>query len=132
MKNREKYKNELMDVIKEDGMVCKFVKKHEVYRMFEKELNSYCQMACATCSTALNLWMDEESEEPEGDWDNVPEGTLVMVRDSEDEKWSLQHFKYISNTIPTHRFVTCDYERTNETFYVCIKHWKYCELAEEV
>ena len=27
MKNREKYKNELMDVIKEDGIVCEFVKK---------------------------------------------------------------------------------------------------------
>ena len=76
MKNREKYKNELMDVIKEDGMVCEFVKKHEVYRMFENDSNSYCKMACATCSTALNLWLDEEYEEPEVDWSKVPVDTL--------------------------------------------------------
>ena len=93
MKNREKYKNELMDVIKEDGMVCEFVKKHEVYRMFENDSNSYCKMACAACITALQLWLDEEYEEPEIDWNNVPVDTLVLVRDHEDQEWILRYFK---------------------------------------
>ena len=44
MKNREKYKNELIKVIKKDGKLCEFVKKHEVFRMFGKDSKSYCKM----------------------------------------------------------------------------------------
>lgn len=33
MKNREKYKNELVDAIKKDGKICEFVKKHEVWAL---------------------------------------------------------------------------------------------------
>lgn len=132
MKNKEKYKNELKDVIKLDGKICGFMKKHDVHRMIGTDWESFCEMDCIACGTALQIWLEEEYEEPEVDWDNVPVGTLVRVRDSEDEKWSWQRFKYISDTIPTHRFVTYDHGRTHETVYACIKHWKYCELAEEV
>lgn len=51
MKNRDKYKNELMNVIKEDGRLCEFVKKHEVFRMLGKDSKSYCKMTCVTCGT---------------------------------------------------------------------------------
>lgn len=44
MKNREKYKNELMDVIKMDGRICGFVKKHEVFRMIGTGWESFCEM----------------------------------------------------------------------------------------
>ena len=43
MKNREKYKNELRDVIKKDGRLCEFVKKHEVFRMFGKDSKKLLQ-----------------------------------------------------------------------------------------
>ena len=131
MKNREKYKNELMDVIKEDGMVCEFVKKHEVYRMFENDANSYCKMACATCSTALNLWLDEEYEEPEVDLDNVPVDTLVRVRDREDEEWILRYFKGINEDSLRHRYEAWESGATSKTAkgkYLC---WNYCELVED-
>lgn len=78
MKNREKYKNELMDVIKKEGKLCGFVKKHDVFRLFGKDLTSYCtccKMTCVTCGTAIQLWLDEEYEEPpkpEVDWSNAP------------------------------------------------------------
>lgn len=88
MKNREKYKNELIEVIKKDGKTCEFVKKHEVFRMFGKDSKSYCEMTCVTCGVALKLWLDEEYIEPpkpEVDWDNVPVDTLVRVRDSLNE-----------------------------------------------
>ena len=131
MKNREKYKNELMDVIKEDGMVCEFVKKHEVYRMFENDANSYCKMACATCSTALNLWLDEEYEEPEVDWDNVPVDTLVRVRDFEDDEWALKYFKGIDGEAKRARFLAWNGGATSKTACGVYTHWKYCELVED-
>ena len=131
MKNREKYKNELMDVIKEDGMVCKFVKKHEVYRMFENDSNSYCKMACATCSTALQLWLGEEYEEPETDWNNVPVDTLVRVREREDKEWILRYFKGINEDSLRHRYEAWESGATSKTAkgkYWC---WNYCELVED-
>lgn len=58
MKNREKYKNELMDVIKTDGRICGFVKKHEVFRMFGTYKEGFCgEMGCVDCATALQLWL---------------------------------------------------------------------------
>ena len=106
MKNREKYKNELMDVIKMDGRMCGFVKHHGVFQMFGKDSKSYCKMTCVTCGTALQLWLDEEYEEPEVDWENVPVDTLVRVRDREEQEWTLMYFKGISDYDRAHRFMT--------------------------
>ena len=131
MKNIEKYKNELMDVIKEDGMVCEFVKKHEVYRMFENDSNSYCKMACATCSTALNLWLDEEYEEPEIDWNNVPVDTLVRVRNRAEDKWFLRYFKEIGDEHLNCRYFTWPGGATSKTAEGSCIGWKYCELVED-
>ena len=131
MKNREKYKNELVDVIKKNGVVCEFVKKHEVYRMFENDSNSYCEMACATCSTALNLWLDEEYEEPEIDWNNVPVDTLVRVRDVESEEWTLRYFKGIDEKATESRFMAWGNGTTSNTAYGNYTRWRHCELVED-
>lgn len=76
MKNREKYKNELIDVIKTDGRICGFVIKHEVSRMFGTDMESFCgETDCNACGTALQLWLDEEYTEPQKpkiDWSKVP------------------------------------------------------------
>ena len=73
MKNREKYKNELMDVIKENGVVCKFMINHDVSQIFGKDMESYCrETECQSCTVALQLWLDEEYEEPEIDWNDEP------------------------------------------------------------
>lgn len=136
MKNKEKYKNELREAINENGRLCAFLQKYGVYRMFKPDWESFCgAMDCHFCPTALQLWLDEEQEEyeePEVDWDNVPVDTLVRVRNSEDEGWTLQYFKGISDTIPDHKFEAWDDGRTSKTTDGIIKHWKYCELAEEV
>lgn len=138
MKNREKYKNELMDVIKTDGRMCGFVKKHEVSKMFGKDMESYCEMDCIACSVALNLacsvalnlWLDEEYEEPEVDWDNVPVDTLVRVRDREDEEWILRYFKGINDS-SMHRFVTWNSGATSITACDDTENWNYCELLKD-
>ena len=130
MKNREKYKNELIDVIKMEGAICGFVRRHEVFRMFGKDSKSYCKMTCVTCGTALQLWLDEEYEEPEVDWGNVPVDTLVRVRDREDQEWTLRYFKGIDDKHLRHRYEVWESGATSKTAdkkYLC---WNYCELVE--
>ena len=131
MKNREKFKNELMYAIKTDGNICGFVKNHGVAQMLGKGIESLCEMDCITCSTALNLWLDEEYEEPEIDWSNVPVDTLVMVREREDQEWILRYFKGINEDSLRHRYEAWESGATSKTAkgkYLC---WKYCELVED-
>lgn len=131
MKNREKYKNELMDVIKMDGRICGFVKKHEVFRMIGTNWESFCEMDCIACGTALQIWLDEEYKEPEVDWDHVPVDTLVRVRDLESEEWTLKYFKGIDEEAPECRFVAWDDGATSVTAYGNYTHWTFCELVED-
>lgn len=132
MKNREKYKNELINVIKMDGKLCGFVKNHDVSQMFGKDSKSYCKMTCVTCGTALQLWLDEEYTEPEVDWSKVPVDTLVRVRDREEQEWTLMYFKGISDYDRAHRFMTwCDGATSKTASGGDYVRWKYCELVED-
>ena len=132
MKNREKYKNELIDVIKKDGNICEFMIKRGVSQMFGKDMESFCgETECTSCTTALNLWLDEEYEEPEVDWDNVPVDTLVRVRDFESEEWVLRYFKGIDGEFPGSKFMAWDGGSTSKTAYGDYTRWKYCELVED-
>ena len=136
MKNREKYKNELMNVIKMDGRICEFVKKHDVFRMIGTDWESFCgETDCPACTTVLQLWLDEEYEEPEVDWDNVPVDTLVRVRDEEDEEWLLRYFK-IFDEMPFgyqdgHNYAVFADGASSVTSDGCPEHWNYCELVED-
>ena len=132
MKNREKYKNELMDVIKLDGRICGFMKKHDVFRMIGTDWESFCEMDCIACGTALQIWLDEEYEEPKVDWNNVPVDTLVRVRDREEQEWTLMYFKGISDYDRAHRFMTwCDGATSKTASGGDYVRWKYCELVED-
>lgn len=129
MKNREKYKNELMDVIKEDGRLCGFVKKHGLFRMLGTNWENYCgAIDCHCCNTILDLFLYEEYEV---DWSKVPVDTLVRVRDLESEEWILKYFKGIDEEAPESRFMAWDDGATSVTAYGNYTHWTFCELAEE-
>lgn len=135
MKNREKYKNELIETIKTDGRICEFIINHGVSQMFGKDWESFCEMDCIACGTALQIWLDEEYEEPEVDWNNVSVDTLVRVRDYEDDEWLLRYFKCFSRT-PSACQPGRDYEvwalgATSVTAEGDTEHWKYCELVED-
>lgn len=131
MNNREKYKNELIEVIKKDGKLCEFVKKHEVFRMFGMDSTSYCKMTCVTCGTALKLWLDEEYEEPKVDWNKVPVDTLVRVRNRKENEWLVRYFKGFDEKRTTHKFLVWSDGRTSKTVGGRgMEPWKYCELVE--
>lgn len=132
MNNREKYKNELIEVIKKDGKLCEFVKKHEVFRMFGKDSISYCKMTCVTCGTALKLWLDEEYEEPKVDWNKVPVDALVRVWNRKENEWIMRYFKGIDEKSPSYKFLVWADGKTSKTVGgYGIEKWKYCELVED-
>lgn len=140
MKNREKYKNELMNAIKMDGRICKFVKKHDVFRMIGTDWESFCgETDCPACTTVLQLWLDEEYMEPpkpEVDWENVPVDTLVRVRNDENGEWLLRHFCGWNfcewNEDTDHKYSTFPNGRTSKTAtYYIIENWRFCELVED-
>lgn len=128
MKNREKYKNELMDVIKEDGRLCGFVKKHGLFRMIGTNWENYCgAIDCHCCNTILDLFLDEEYEV---DWDKVPVDTLVRVQYDKSNKWFLRYFKKCEHGAVA-PYVTWVSGTTSATSGGLEEHWKYCELVED-
>lgn len=132
MNNKEKYKNELIEVIKKDGRLCEFVKKHEVFRMFGKDSISYCKMTCVTCGTALDLWLDEEYEEPKIDWNKVPVDALVRVRNRKENEWVMRYFKGFDEKRHSHKFQVWTGGRTSKTVGGSgMEPWEYCELVED-
>lgn len=133
MKNRDKFREAIVKCARTPKMkadVCEFIKLNVLPHFGKEDCDDIND---DWCPILFMLWLDEEYIEPpkpEVDWYRVPIDTLVRVRDSEDEEWTLRYFKSISNIIPTHRFETWDDGRTSKTTDGLIKHWKYCELVE--
>lgn len=126
MKNREKYKNELMDVIKEDGRLCGFVKKHGLFRMIGTNWENYCGARdCHCCNIILDLFLDEEYEV---DWNKVPVDTLVRVRDFETDNWKLRYFAGFFE-YDSLKYATWNSGRTSKTTDDFM-NWRFCELVE--
>lgn len=130
MKNREKYREQILEWAVAPGRdICDF-KRKEVLAHFGKE---GCDgISCPWCAIMLDLWLDEEYEEPEVDWNKVPVDTLVRVRDREEQEWILMYFKGISDYDRAHRFMTwCDGATSKTACGGEYMMWKYCELVEE-
>lgn len=140
MKNREKFRDEILEAIKEDndenGKMCCFMKDNVIPRFVSEEdmeLSTCGTLACRTCTKMFAFWLGEEYVEPpkpEVNWSKVPVDTLVRVRDNDD--WVLQYFKrFIKGQ--SYPFSTWADGRTSNTAGAVtdIDVWKYCELAEE-
>ena len=131
MKNREKYREEIIKAIK-SRETCEFMNDTVIPEFIDSKTDSICEMGdCSTCLKLFAFWLDEEYEESEVDWSNVPVDTLVRVRDLEDEDWLLRHFKGINDKHLRRRYEAWESGATSKTAngkYLC---WKYCELVED-
>lgn len=144
MKNREKFRDEIVEVIKEDNAtnekMCCFAKDNIIPRFISEEVieGSVCGcLSCHTCSKMFAFWLDEEYEEPpkpEVDWSKVPVDTLVRVRDNEDDEWVLRYFDGFEEesfkSMSGHNYRVIAYGATSVTGRDYVEHWKYCELVE--
>ncbi len=132
MKNRDKYREQILEWAVAPGRdICDF-KRKEVLAHFGKE---GCDgISCPWCTIMLELWLDEEYKEPqkpEVDWDNVPVDTLVRVRDREERKGTLMYFKGIDENNPEFSFMAWNNGATSKTAHGSYTYWRFCELVEE-
>ena len=133
MKNREKYREEIIKAIK-SRETCEFMNDTVIPEFIGSKTDSkcICEMGdCRACLIRFTLWLDEEYEEPEVDWSNVPVDTLVRVRERENQEWILRYFKGINEDSLRHRYEAWESGATSKTAngkYLC---WNYCELVED-
>lgn len=133
MKNREKYREVIVKCARTTEMkanVCEFIRIN-VLPHFGTE--TCLSVNCAWCKLLVELWLDEEYEEPpkhKVDWKNVPVNTLVRVRDSENEKWNLRYFIEAYETL-CYPYKTWKNGTTSKTANGQFELWRYCELLED-
>ena len=132
MKNREKYRDEIIKSARtpeERLNVCEFIRINVLPHFGAEDCVG---VNCAWCKFLVDLWLDEEYEDPEVDWTKVPVDTLVRVRDREEQEWILMYFKGISDYDRAHRFMTwCDGATSKTACGGEYMMWKYCELVED-
>lgn len=108
MKNREKFRDEILNSVFSGEKYCEFAKKNVLPNLTDCT-NGDCDElhTCGLCRDVFAFWLDEEYTEPpkpEVDWDNVPVDTLVRVRERENQKWILRYFKGINEDSLRHRY----------------------------
>lgn len=100
MKNREKYKNELIKVCKSGGFKSKeLMKFFNDYVVPTYKCGNYAAINAEKVALLTSLWLDEEYQapeeeyqEPEVDWSKVENNEPILVRDGDDEEWNRAHF----------------------------------------
>ena len=131
MKNRDKFREAIVKYAKTPEMkadVCEFIKLNVLPHFGKEDCDDINE---DWCPILFDLWLDEEYEDPEVDWNNVPVDTLVRVRDREEQEWTLMYFKGISDYDRAHRFMTwCDGATSKTACGGEYMMWKYCELVE--
>lgn len=135
MKNRDKFREELIKSARtpeERLNVCEFIRINVLPHFGAEDC---VDVNCAWCKFLVDMWMDEEYEEPpkpEVDWDNVPVDTLVRVRDGEYEKWRLRYFSGFFE-YDSLKYATWNSGRTSKTADGTddFTTWRYCELVED-
>ena len=133
VKNREKIRKEIIKSARTPEKrlnPCEFIRINVLPHFGAEDCDG---VNCAWCKFLVDLWLDEEYEEPpkpEVDWGKVPVDTLVRVRDHESEEWRLQYFKGIDDS-SSDRFMVWECGATSVTAEGDYTNWKYCELVED-
>ena len=135
MKNREKFRDEIIKSAKESAEcdACTFKITHVLPR-FGGDGKNCSDYSCKWCYILCNLWLDEEYEEPpkpEVDWSKVPVDTLVRVRENENREWCLRYFKGLNKSNFGEKYEAWSNGMTSKTASDSSNTWKYCELVEE-
>ena len=140
MKNREKYREEILEEFATSfdfNIGCSFTKKHIIpcYDPEKRAQDGTCRgITCPDCAKMFAFWLDEEYEEPlkpEVDWSKVPVDTLVRVRNRESEDWRLMYFKELRTDYVFNRHITWKDGKTSKTAEGDCVGWQYCELVED-
>ena len=125
MKNKEKYIDDIINLMKNPAGGCSFRAK----RMFRNEYGGCpAEIPCNECNAKFYQWLEEEYE-PEVDWRKAPINTTIEVRDDKYASWNKRTFIFYDegSDFP---FV-CIGNATSETNARAVG-WKYGRLPEEI
>ena len=118
MKNYEKYADELRKYEVED-LCNKFIKPNILKKDNCSGIN------CTACSMRMMLWLLEDCEGSEVDWNKVEVNTPILVRDCDDDRWIKRYFaKYENEIIYAWNSGATSWSTSH------ITGWKYAKLAE--
>ena len=92
MKNHEAYKDMIIKYRDEGGKLC--INFIQPYILKSDHCNNLC---CEACQMLQTIWLMEEYEEPEVDWNTVKVDTPILVRNAEDEPWLRRYFAKYEN-----------------------------------
>lgn len=92
MKNHEAYKDMIIKYRDEGEKLC--INFIQPYILKSDNCNKLC---CETCQMLQTIWLMEDYEEPEVDWNKVKVDTPILVRNAEDEPWLRRYFAKYEN-----------------------------------
>ena len=119
MKNREKYKDEIINRIKA-GNLREF---HDIH--IRPLYNTPKDLNIGYLGTIFSLWLDDEYIEPEPDWSKVAVDTPILVSENGTD-WERQHFAGYRHGV-VYSFYDGGTSWTSEGDEV---EWEYAKLAE--
>ena len=120
MKNYEKYAEKIREY-NGDSICTDFIEPYIL-----KSINAKCiNTGCVKCHLYRTIWLMEEYEEPEVDWNKVKVDTPILVRQGKNGEWLERHFaKYENGDV----YAWVD-GQTSWTAYDMMV-WKFAKLAE--
>ena len=81
MKNYEKYADEIREYDGDD-FCCSFIRPHIL------KVDNCSDMPCSRCQMLQTLWLLEDCEEAEIDWNKIKVDTPLLVRKYKNGEWS--------------------------------------------
>lgn len=121
MKNYEKYAEKIKEYKGLD--FCE-----EVVKPYILKSDNCSGLTCDVCHMRKMIWLLEEYEEPEVDWNNVKVDTPILVRDNENIAWMRRHFaKYENGAVYAWREALTSWTASHDDD---MTWWKYAKLAE--
>ena len=92
MKNHEAYNDMIIKYRNEGAKLC--INFIQPYILKSDNCDGLC---CEACQMLQTIWLMEEYEEPEVDWNKVKVDTPILVRNAEDEPWLRRYFAKYEN-----------------------------------
>ena len=118
MKNYEKYADEIRQY-KGSSFCEDFIKRYIL------KSDRCISTNCTKCKMLQIIWLLEDYEEPETDWNKIEVDTPILVRADEEEAWDRRYFaKYENGHV--YAWVGGCTSWTEEN----ASAWKYAKLAE--
>ena len=101
MTNKEKYRNEIIELAVNTGMFALKNGKPAICKEIKcEECDFYESDSCKGSTYNFREWLNSEYVEPPVDWSKVAVDTPILVRNGGEETWVRRYFaKYEDNTV---------------------------------